>query len=100
MRERTINYAILDRILPEYKKISQAPNLSDVVNEYAERQKLYKSIDSRTGDIFLVQNPAVWARNAAGDLVRPAPKFVMKYDEAVLAARDSNKSEAKEGWGI
>lgn len=61
----------LDNILPEYKRISEAPTVSDLAR-YAdkykkdlewviskEREQLYKSCNAQ-GDIYLIQNPAVW----------------------------------------
>ena len=63
---------ILSSVLPNYEPISKAPTIG-AIEEYAdahkidqdlhlkrESEKRYKSIDSNTGDIYLIQNPACW----------------------------------------
>lgn len=70
------NAAILDQLLPEYQKISQAPsscwqipkqpgkdfitNEDDLLAWKAEEsRKLYKAVDN-DGNVYLIQNPYTW----------------------------------------
>lgn len=93
---------ILDKILPEYQKISEAPiNLEPEQIEY-ERHKKYKSID-KDGDIYLIQNPAVWHEtvDAYGKITkwRPKPELVFTSDAASKASENRTlitKSEVVE----
>lgn len=65
---------ILENTLPEYKRISEAPNRADF-EERAEKQgraveellrheaeKRYKACD-RNGNVYLVINPAAWTES-------------------------------------
>jgi hypothetical protein len=65
-----LSSSVLDGVLVDYKKISQAPDdPSDT--------RLYKALDQRSGEVYLVTNPAAWARRADADgrttLIRPMP---------------------------
>lgn len=81
---------ILDLILHDYRKISEAP--LDVLeeNKAYERTKKYKSINSQTGNIYLIRNPA--AREIFYDdegrkhFIHFNPEFVMTYDQAKKAS--------------
>lgn len=78
MRNSARNYAdMLDLVFPEYPRISTAPKgpqdipaywelprgkaIDDFEEAWAkeEAQKIYKAIDSRTGEVYLMRNPAV-----------------------------------------
>ena len=85
--------SLLDDILPNYESILRAPNLADLHNRAdqmgvdidhvfeAERQKRYKSLDSATGGVYLIQNPAVWLIDANG-YRRPPPQFQCNIADA------------------
>ena len=79
---------ILDRILPEYKRISAAPTHLEQHEIRDERLKLYKSTDAG-GNVFLIQNPSAWANyvNSYGVnvKVRPQPIFKLSYEDAQKA---------------
>ena len=105
--------AILDQVLPEYRKISDAPanleelpgyhcNFSDEKFEHfklkaidEERSKKYKAVDEY-GNIYLVANP--WACHIEtredGTLwvIHPPPKRVMTYAEAKRKAASGTNS--------
>ncbi len=90
--------AILDAVLPEYKRISEAPSFSDCEHYLAnERERRYKSTDSR-GNIYLVYNPAAWREEVtlAGQVVkiRPPAELVMTAEEAGSEARVKTKKLA------
>lgn len=85
---------ILDKVFPEYKKISQAPNSIPYFDreedeeswKIREREVKYKAINA-SGDIYLIQNPTVWkGRKYHSDGVivryRPPPEFLCTYEEA------------------
>jgi hypothetical protein len=103
---------ILDVVLFEYRKISQAPSrhqleeradaeklpAEEIFNE--EKKKRYKAIDLSSGNIYLIVNPAVWPQEITHELIgknadgtekteeivwvkQPPKKFVMTYAEAV-----------------
>ncbi len=99
--------AMLRMVLKEYTPISEAPTLDQLwnydeaiekANMQAEEKKCYKSIDSATGDIYLIANNAIWewifrnpdgsrnyeeeARNRVNTRIRPRPKFMMSYADA------------------
>lgn len=92
---------LLDSILPEYKRISQADPYD------TDDQNLYKSANNR-GDVYLVENPAAW-REVVDDqgnyirVKRPA-QLIMTADQAekshtglgVNPRQYSTPSESKE----
>lgn len=92
-----------DRILTEYQRISKAPSFSDLLERSdktgasldaimrAESSKQYKALDTRTGDIFLCENPAMMTYQSFifeqknipnGTITRRKPKFLMSYEDA------------------
>lgn len=82
---------ILDFILTQYKKITDAPRSIDDEFKNQERQKKYKAINPQTGNVFLIMNPAarnVW-RDAQGRIWYENPKveMVMSWEAAVIEAR-------------
>jgi len=74
---------VLSRILPQYKRISEAPR--EVLNAEHERGQLYKSIDN-FGNVYLIVNPAVWDFNGKS-FYRPAPFYKYNWEEAKQAAK-------------
>lgn len=92
----TIDTSILDRVLPEYKKISEAP-------EYDNPEVRYKSIDPRSGDIFLIANPCTWIEvsdeKGRTILRRPKPALEMTYSEAQSIEKVVTASFKREARG-
>jgi hypothetical protein len=90
---KTIDLAILDRVLTEYPSAKDMPVGDDTPG------KLYKSIDSRTGNIYLIVNPATWRTRREPDgtvtRFRPKPIHKMTYDEAIEAARNATAAAQK-----
>jgi hypothetical protein len=85
------NSELLDSVLPEFKKISEAPTRAEIEAEAEslgipyeemlklEAQKKYKAADS-SGNIYLIQNSAAWEQRVRqGEplpwYVRPKPEF-------------------------
>jgi hypothetical protein len=72
-------------ILIEYKSISEAPTIAELVYWAdkngvnvdtalnAERRKKYKAIDGQ-GMVWLIRNPSVWEYKD-GSYIRPAPEL-------------------------
>ena len=96
--------SLLSSILPEYKRISEAPTLS-MIEELEdkrglkpdtlvklEREKRYKSMDWE-GNVHLIQNPAVWEfsedERGSRTYYRPQPQKVMTHRQATEAAGSS-----------
>ena len=93
--------ATLDSILPQYKKVSEAPSLDDLkksaerestdLSRYIEKeaQVEYKAIsDPLTSDvaIWLVQNPALMTyqfERGAKTLTRKRPKCIARGQRAI-----------------
>lgn len=106
-----IDLSVLERVLLSTKKISEAPK-NPYVDEPSEeciewkkqeRKNLYKSIETLTGNIFLIQNPDAWltyVKEGKRYRVRPKPKLVLTYDQAVQEARKTPApgSGAGNGW--
>ena len=117
--------AIIDHVLPEYKKISEAPgSVFDLAEFHAatenalahdvskremsatiddieararrrEQGKKYKAVDG-DGNIYLVTNPWVWKRNEeTRTAFRPEPEFVMSYQQALVAAAERTPAPMK-----
>jgi hypothetical protein len=86
---------VLDKILPEYKKISEAPTFLDDSQIEYERTIRYKSIDS-DGDIYLIANPAAWIRRKDLEkrsiVYRPAPQLIFNAKDAQKAAESKTLS--------
>lgn len=96
-------WAVLDQVLPEYQKLTEAPTSVEELPGYSsdfsaeafdafkakamaeERLRRYKGMDAH-GNILFVDNP--WARQIETRedgtcwVVRPRPHFVMSYEEA------------------
>lgn len=80
----------LDQVLPEYKKISEAPTSVSGWSPRAkalEAERRYKSID-RFGNIYLIQNPACWSFRE--DANENGGKVFKQQKELVLTAADVN----------
>ena len=85
--------SLLDDVLPDYESIIAAPTLSDLVRRAEkmgvdvevvlerEREQRYKSLDSATGAIYLIQNPVSWL-NVGGRYVRPKPEYQCSLTDA------------------
>jgi hypothetical protein len=85
--------SILDDVLPQYDSILAAPSLSKLLAEAVsrgldleevlkeERQKRYKAVDTSTGSIYLIQNPACWQSSTTG-YVRPKPEYQCTLSDA------------------
>lgn len=100
MRTREIDLTIIDRVLQGYKKVPTDPPSLDSDRdawEVREREKRYKAIDSKSGIIYLISNPAAWRSyyNQSGSLVRvrPAPQQVLTYAEAQKQAQETPKTQ-------
>lgn len=95
-KEKIDKREIINRVLLNHKKISEAPRcLSDfpgfweckkeALSEFEQRceaeeaAKEYKAVDE-FGNIYLVKNP--WHQRG----LRPQPQFVFTYDQAVSEA--------------
>lgn len=108
------NAGILDSILPEYKKLSEAPGLRDLEAEAdrkkiplaeilkAERARRYKAIDSY-GTVFLVANPTAWESftEVMGSYTykgvkRPTPEIALSAKQAKDAGGSFVKREVPE----
>ena len=100
-------WSILEHVLPEYQKITEAPLSLEEVSGYskefsilererfklaalaAERKRRYKAMDG-DGDIYLVGNP--WAKRLKTRedgtvwVVRPKPRKIMTYAQAKRVA--------------
>lgn len=93
---------IIDDILLEYKRISEAPSFESFVEisrddqltlealMYEESFKRYKAIDTMSGHIMLAQNPALMSYQvskferlgiARGTVTRLKPKLIMTRGE-------------------
>lgn len=85
--------SLLDDILPEYQSIVRAPTRADLIAEAKrrgvdedfvfdeERRRRYKSLDTATGAVYLVANPATWIETPRG-FVRPPPQLQFNLSEA------------------
>lgn len=89
--EKKIDLGIINRVLPEYEAISKAGD--DPVN------KLYKVIDTKTGDISLAVHPNFWDfwvdERGMSWKRRPALELKLTYDEACRDASSSTASSFK-----
>gem|GEM_PF-4766579 len=99
--------AVLDQVLPEHKKITEAPasivkmpgysrdSTSEELNRFEatviaeECQRRYKAVDAN-GNVYLVMNPCVRRIETRKDgtcwVVHPKPQLVMTYAEAKRTA--------------
>ena len=106
---------IIYKVATEYPLIGEAPPLP--INMYAddeppsewiinERKKLYRSICSKTGDILLIQNPAVWKtfKKIINGIpywyrYRPEPKLHMTYEQAKASlGKNASKETKNQEW--
>ncbi len=114
--------SIINTVLPGFPKISLAPSsdaiksrVPEIKNTTAEetikqiaktkkefqkeREIRYKAIDTRTGNIFLIANPAAWEfhidDHAREFKVRPAAVLEMTYAQAKKAAEEKPFDAAK-----
>lgn len=109
--------AIIDEVLPEHKKISEAPSRVEDLPGYSaeftpeerdsfrlvamaqERRRRYKSVDLE-GNIYLVGNP--WARvietrqDGTCWVLYPKPLKIFTYAEAKQEAARLAESQSKE----
>ena len=84
---------MIDDVLPDYEPISKAPTLVDLIRRATnigvdldvvlerERDRKYKSLDTATGAIYLIQNPACWL-NLGNRYVRPKPEYQCSLTDA------------------
>lgn len=100
-------------ILTEYEPISKAPGLSSFIERSdrgsaslqflmrEESTKQYKSIETRTGDIYLCENPALLTYQAHlfernnikfGTITRRKPRFLMSHANALELIKQATKS--------
>lgn len=97
----TVDLSIIERVLPEVPKVSEAPSDVDL------DARRYKAIDTRTGDIYLVGNPHCWITfiddKGRTWKRRPAIEIALTYSEAQSAATFTTASTRKSGrrsmWG-
>lgn len=97
---------IFDRIIPEFERVSRAPDFSTfkeratseenlAIIMQQEAKKKYKAIDTRTGDVFLMQNPALMSYQihlAKGERItikRQIPEFYMSHLDALALSKSS-----------
>jgi hypothetical protein len=85
--------SLIDDVLPDYEAISKAPTLVDLIRRATnigvdldvvlerERDRKYKSLDTATGAIYLIQNPACWL-NLGDRYVRPKPEYQCSLTDA------------------
>lgn len=107
--KQTDEISILDQILPEYKKISEAPSAFPSGIDYdwrngkpltyedkafieAEQKKRYKAQDA-SGSVYLIMNPLVWPRKLRADgtfyLYRPKPQRMFTKRQAQDEAQNA-----------
>lgn len=104
--------SVLDDVLPDYKSILKAPSLGQLeaiakergvdveIVIQQERYRKYKAIDNSTGNVYLVQNPAVWEATGNGYL-RPEPEFQFGIAEGRKfggGAKAKSKGSARESF--
>lgn len=108
-----IDLTIISRVLFDVKKISEAPDRTvledrartrDVPFEIVRKEEAkikYKAIETLSGDIYLIQNPAAWRFDEVngGTYYRPKPQFVMSYKDAKSRAQDKPADPNRE-WGV
>lgn len=85
-------------ILPQYKKASEMPNVSDIINIHAERETKYKSIDA-DGNVYIIHNPAAWqeSTDADGRTTRHRPPATLAYTaKAAIRAAEDKPEKQKE----
>ena len=97
-RERASSAEILDRILMDNRKVTDAPSRVEIerraeelrisVPEAYERERAqrYKAVDS-LGNVFLIMNPAAWDLRA-GTYHRPKPELIYTAKQAREAAEN------------
>ncbi len=104
--------AIFDRIITEHERVSRAPdfstlkerasseeNLANIMQQEARKQ--YKAIDTKTGDVYLTQNPALMSYQihmAKGERLavkRQIPQFYMSYHDATELGKASMRRSAE-----
>lgn len=105
--------SILDSVLLEHKKISEAPNTFPDGIDYdirkplrdedkawigAEQRRRYKALGTG-GEVYLIMNPLVWPRFLKDGQVfyhRPKPKLIYTKSQARDAASETIAIEASE----
>lgn len=90
-----IRLEILDQVLPNY------PSAANMPTEHDTPGTLYKSMDSRTGDIYLITNPVSWRAAKALDgtttRFRPRPRLVLTYANAIKEAANTTVEDREAG---
>lgn len=88
---------IIEQVLPEYTKISKAPTRPPEGVNYEtwaaeERKVRYKAVDEN-GNVYLIQNPAVWDEYSddKGRRFKVRPQPILRYTYA--KAQSEVKSE-------
>jgi len=83
----------LDDILPGYRKIGEAPGLSDIYAQgnsvEEERGREYKAKD-QYGNVYLIMNPAVWPVVIVNGMTvgkRPKPRLMFNSSAALEEAK-------------
>lgn len=101
MYQRADRTFLIDRVLPDYPKLSNAPPAPENAPAHwykMEAAKEYKAIDT-DGNVYLCQNPASSKffidQKGRGWLSRRKPKRVMTYEEALEAAKVTPASAFK-----
>lgn len=110
---------VFNSILPEYQPISQAPSsitnidrffncrkdsLSKLEDDFwaKEDEKLYKCLDYKTGDIYLIKNPSLRKRITRdgnfGVLLDVTKKLALTYQEAKKALDSGKRSSSEIDW--
>lgn len=78
--QKTIDTTIL------YKVLSHIPAISKAGDN--PRNTEYKSMNSNTGDVYLITHPQFWEERENGTKIRPTPKLMMTYEEAKKDAQN------------
>lgn len=84
----------LDGVLADYKKISEAPN------DPADTS-LYKSLDERSGIVYLIHNPASWSFriDEFGKITRIRPLPISQGKLVDLPSEKPRSAPALQPWG-
>ena len=102
MKSNKPNCGVLYQVLKSYQPQSEAPNsVPEHITDadawmISERGKLYKTINSETGDIYLTTNPITWkwvVRNGQSVRIKPPSKLIMTYADALKAAASSSATD-------
>lgn len=93
---------------PDLIPVSCAPTLSQLINTAdklgkplddfmrEEWKRIYKSIDTRSGNIYGIRNPALMEYQSwlgISPIVKPKTKLLLTYSEAIDKLRDLKKEQ-------